>query len=435
VEPNNIAEIGSVIDIRNRLLLWASRPISSLLQAQFSSEFSRQRVIAELRSALADRSIHFYEISLPAQQEPQVIVEMILSQIESAPTGVLSITGFINAFSNKVSLQESMRILNFNRDRLIDNSLCQIWWMTPYFAQLSHYVMPDINSWFMARLQLTENQVLETLTEESIKMDVGTSTYANIDDARRRAQNLLQRLQVAKETSEDDNELLEIFLLPALEALAEVEAQQSLRDLSLQFEGMLGQLNLPESPRLAIALGRIAALYKAQGRYSEAEPLYLRSLEIKEKSLGADHPSVAVTLNNLAELYRNQGLYEKAEPLYLRSLEIKEKSLGADHSDVAVTLNNLAGLYRNQWLYEKAEPLYLRSLEIKEKSLGADHPDVAVTLNNLAGLYESQGLYEKAEPLYLRSLQIAEQILGAEHPNTTTIRENLSVLRQQMRSN
>jgi hypothetical protein len=45
---------------------------------------------------------------------------------------------------------------------------------------------------------------------------------------------------------------------------------------------------------------------------------------LRESRLGADHPSVATGLNNLAELYRSQGRYSEAEPLYLRSLQIFE---------------------------------------------------------------------------------------------------------------
>jgi hypothetical protein len=51
--------------------------------------------------------------------------------------------------------------------------------------------------------------------------------------------------------------------------------------------------------------------------------------------LGADHPDVAASLNNLAGLYRAQGRYGEAEPLYRRSLQIVEQQLGADHPDVA----------------------------------------------------------------------------------------------------
>src|SRR3989338_6000626 len=55
------------------------------------------------------------------------------------------------------------------------------------------------------------------------------------------------------------------------------------------------------------------ALYQA-GKYSQAEPLYRRSLEIREKVLGPEHPDVAASLNNLAGLYDAQGRYAQAEP-------------------------------------------------------------------------------------------------------------------------
>ena len=42
----------------------------------------------------------------------------------------------------------------------------------------------------------------------------------------------------------------------------------------------------------------------AQGRYADAEPLFKRSLAIREKALGPNHPDVALSLNNLASLYK-----------------------------------------------------------------------------------------------------------------------------------
>jgi hypothetical protein len=36
--------------------------------------------------------------------------------------------------------------------------------------------------------------------------------------------------------------------------------------------------------------------------------------------LGKEHPDVATTLNNLARLYQGYGNYSQAEPLYQRSL-------------------------------------------------------------------------------------------------------------------
>ena len=98
-----------------------------------------------------------------------------------------------------------------------------------------------------------------------------------------------------------------------------------------------------------------------QGRYADAEPLYKRSLAIREKSLGPDHPDVATSLNNLAVLYRPRSLCGCRAALK-RSLAIREKSLGPNHPDVA-SLNNLAALYRDQGRWAEALPLVRTATE------------------------------------------------------------------------
>ncbi len=59
----------------------------------------------------------------------------------------------------------------------------------------------------------------------------------------------------------------------------------------------------PDDPRLATSLNNLAALYYAQRRYDEAEPLYQHAITITERAMGPDHPNLAATLGNLAELY------------------------------------------------------------------------------------------------------------------------------------
>ena len=71
------------------------------------------------------------------------------------------------------------------------------------------------------------------------------------------------------------------------------------------------------------------------GQHAEAEPLYQRALEIREKVLDAEHPDIATNLNNLALLLRDMGRYAEAEPLYQRALEIREKVLDAEHPNTA----------------------------------------------------------------------------------------------------
>jgi len=182
----------------------------------------------------------------------------------------------------------------------------------------------------------------------------------------------------------------------------------------------------PDHPDVAESLNNLAHLYNTTGRHPQAEPLLKRSLEIHEKAFGRDHPRVASSLNNLAFFYQITGRYADVEPLLKRSLAIREKALGREHPDVATSLNNLAYLYLATGRYREAEPYFLRSLEISEKAFGRDNARVATSLNNMAGLYGDMARYTEAEDLLKRSLAIREKALGREHPDVATSLNNLA---------
>lgn len=90
--------------------------------------------------------------------------------------------------------------------------------------------------------------------------------------------------------------------------------------------------------------------------------------------MGPHHSDVAKVLNNLAGLYTRLDRDTEAEALFLRSLEIIEKPVGCVHPDVAQVLNNLAMLSSHQGRYSEAEQLFRRSLEMAEQTLGPRHP-------------------------------------------------------------
>jgi CHAT domain-containing protein/tetratricopeptide (TPR) repeat protein len=176
---------------------------------------------------------------------------------------------------------------------------------------------------------------------------------------------------------------------------------------------------------VAISLTQLGSLWHAQGQYARAEPLYQRSLKIWVTQRGPDHLFVSENLNNLALLCHAQGQYAKAEKLYQRSLQIAEARVGRDHLFVARFLNNLGGLHLDQGRYAEGEPLFQRCLQIRESQLGKDHVDVARSLNNLAGLYLAARQYAKAEPLLKRSLTIWEKQRGPDHPDVAQSLNNL----------
>jgi tetratricopeptide (TPR) repeat protein len=210
----------------------------------------------------------------------------------------------------------------------------------------------------------------------------------------------------------------------------ECENFQQEYELAIEyFKKAIGrQQELEMEAELSSSLNYLAGLYKSQGRYSEAEPLYLQALEIDRRALPEDHPDLAIDLNNLAGLYESQGRYSEAEPLFLQALEIHRRALPEDHPSLANRLNNLAGLYESQGRYSEAEPLYLQALEIDRRALPEDHPSLANLLNNLAGLYESQGRYSEAEPLYLQAVEIDRRALPEDHPSLAAHLNNLAEL-------
>ncbi len=81
----------------------------------------------------------------------------------------------------------------------------------------------------------------------------------------------------------------------------------------------------PDHPNVATSLNNLAALYHAQGKYMEAEPLFKQALVTQKKVLGKNHPSVAQTLENYAELLRKTNRKKKAKKMEARAKAIRAK--------------------------------------------------------------------------------------------------------------
>lgn len=75
-----------------------------------------------------------------------------------------------------------------------------------------------------------------------------------------------------------------------------------------------------------------------------AEPLYLRYLKPIEKAFGEDDRYVASACSSLAFVFRAQGKYEQAESLYLRAVDIAKRELGEEHADTMQIKENLNAL-------------------------------------------------------------------------------------------
>jgi tetratricopeptide (TPR) repeat protein len=130
---------------------------------------------------------------------------------------------------------------------------------------------------------------------------------------------------------------------------------------------LLAAVNRAES---AEALLELASLYRSQGRYTAAEPLFRRALSLQERALGPEHLGVAATLAQLAALCTTRGEYAGADPLYRRVLTILEATLGPEHADVAATLESYAALLRRMGREAEAVQMGARAKSIQAKLSG-----------------------------------------------------------------
>ena len=225
----------------------------------------------------------------------------------------------------------------------------------------------------------------------------------------------------------------------------------------------------PSTPTSAPSLNNLAALYRAQGRYAEAEPLYQRSLAIREKALGPDHPDVGAVAQQPGRAVPGPGPLRRgraalqAQPRHPRegagaraprrrhvaqqpgravpgpgplrrgraalssaASPSARRRWGPTTPTSARSLNNLAVLYRAQGRYAEAEPLVQAQPRHPREGAGARPPRRRHVAQQPGRAVPAQGRYAEAEPLYKRSLAIREKALGPDHPDVGTSLNNLA---------
>jgi tetratricopeptide (TPR) repeat protein len=162
------------------------------------------------------------------------------------------------------------------------------------------------------------------------------------------------------------------------------------------------------------------------GRYNEAEELFVQVMETRKRVLGDEHPDTLTSIANLASTYWNQGRWKEAEELQAKELEICSRVLGSEHPNTLTSMNNLALTYWNQGRWKEAEELGVQVIETRKRVLRSEHPDTLTSIANLALTYKGQGRWKEAEELEVQVMETSLRVLGSEHPDTLTSMANLA---------
>jgi tetratricopeptide (TPR) repeat protein len=102
--------------------------------------------------------------------------------------------------------------------------------------------------------------------------------------------------------------------------------------------------------KAATTLHERSVSFRARGQHAQAESLALQALRTIERVVGPRHPGLANILINLGGVCQDRGRYSKAERLLRRSVDILSKSRdGPENRKLRVrSLGNLAGVYQVQ---------------------------------------------------------------------------------------
>ena len=113
-----------------------------------------------------------------------------------------------------------------------------------------------------------------------------------------------------------------------------------------------------------------------------------------------------------------QGRYAEAEPLALQTLEIRERQLGKEHPNTLGMYTNIGSLYNAMERCEDAAQMFEVSLPIKRRVLGLQHPWTGYAMEGLVTAYTGLGRIEDA--LQLQDERVDLLVTAASRPDATT---------------
>jgi len=200
------------------------------------------------------------------------------------------------------------------------------------------------------------------------------------------------------------------------------------RPLMLRAIKIREQVSGPDDLKVAVVLENLSMSYIQTGDYASAEPLELRVLEIKEKAFAQDSPEWADALRTLGVFYYDKGDHLKAEDLIQKALVVFEKAQQPKSIVIASALSYLGNIHYARSDYGKSESYYRRSLAIREKLLGPDDFHLTESLGAIGSVAYDAGEYAKAEAAFGRALTLSEDHFGSEHTNLTGSLNNLATL-------
>ena len=111
-------------------------------------------------------------------------------------------------------------------------------------------------------------------------------------------------------------------------------------------------------------------------------------METSKRVLGQEHPSTLTSMDNLVLTYQNQGRWKEAEELFVQVIDTRKRVLGYQDPDTLTSLAGLAATYLSQGRSSEAKELQIDAVNRLRTTLGEDHPSTVAATANIASFLE-----------------------------------------------
>ncbi len=223
---------------------------------------------------------------------------------------------------------------------------------------------------------------------------------------------------------------------------------------------------LHDQPELrARLLDNIGSAYNVLGPPEEAEKAYFESIQVRQKTFGADTLASSESWSGLSDTYYNVGRYDESVRAGRRALAIREKRLKPGDPAIAAALGAIATALAQQGKLAEAEDTMSRAVAIdrsghassvdaanrlesygmvlqksgklreaipvlreavRRETAGLGELDTAPVLNELGIALNLAGHPREGEQALRHSLAIARKVFGDDQPNVAVIEGNLA---------
>lgn len=167
----------------------------------------------------------------------------------------------------------------------------------------------------------------------------------------------------------------------------------------------------PDSLDMATILDNLSVVCSSAKKFSEAESLNGRAIEIYRKNKNAPNATLDLitVLGNRGYILSRQGKHKESLESYEEAVAICQSGEQVPPSLYATMIDNLGSAYYMQGEFEKAEHARVDALALFESSAGQNHPETIKARRNLAAVYIKEGRLEDASELLKKSIEALQK--------------------------